>query len=240
MGNQHADDQLVALDPRSLAPAGTVRLLGSSSSTVGAAATVNGADVWAGAGTTLSEITATTLHVARTLAAGGQITDMASSPDGRSLWDVVSGAGGRDEVQLRNGATGSVAGTWKPAGSLHLGGLTAENTGVWVAADGGTTTVLDRLQGPPIGATIRGGEPTTAGGQAHFDLVGQPIEALDGGTVLWTDTSGQALDCDTPTAGATRSKTLLATIGNLAATGPDLVVATPQGIDLVRPPTSCT
>lgn len=232
---------LVGLALPTLAPVGSVTLPGSSVSAVGAAA-VTGAEVWAAASSTLSEISAKSLHVDRTLPAGGQITDLAASPNHRFLWDIVaiSGPGQPGEVQLRNAATGAAEGTWEAPAGVRLDGLTADDTGAWVTVGGGMSTVLERLQGPPLRVTVRGGEPTTIGGQAHFDLVGQPISALDGGNVLWTDISGQALACITPTASATRSETRLATIGSLAATGSNLIAATSAGIDLIRPPAICT
>jgi hypothetical protein len=235
--------ELVALHPRRLTPAGAVKLPGPPTTAVSAAA-VAGANLWAAAGTTLSEISTNPLHIARILAVGGQVTDMATSPNGKALWDVIGGPARPVEVQVRSGTTGAVEGTWKPPpGIVGLGGLTADNAGVWVAQHGGMTTVLTRLQAAPLRVTIRGGEPVNASGRAHFDLLGEPITALDADNILWTDISGQVLTCDTPTASATRSQTPLATlastIGDLVATGSDLFVATPQGIELVRPPTAC-
>ncbi|MHB8506080.1 MAG: hypothetical protein ACYDEN_10270 [Acidimicrobiales bacterium] len=232
--------RLAALTLHSLTPVGSVRPPGASG--VVRAAAVAGADVWAAAGTTLTEVTATSLHVARTLSVGGRITDITASPNGKALWDIVAASGPirPPEVQLRDPATGAVRGTWRaPPGIARIQGLTADDAGTWVDQAGGMTTDLVRLQGPPLRVTIRGGEPANTGGQAHFDLVGQPITALDADNVLWTDISGQALACDSPTASTTRSETKLPTIGNLTATGPDLIAATPKGIALVRPPAIC-
>lgn len=89
--NDAPGPSLTAFALQSLTPVGMVSLPGASG-TVRAAA-VAGADVWVAAGRTLTEVAAGSLRVIRSLAVGGQIIDITTSPNGKVLWDTAKSSG---------------------------------------------------------------------------------------------------------------------------------------------------